>query len=112
MRFLDRAWYFLGEHPLTLLGVVVGLGFALTLWTRTSAIERRVERVERSVVVIQRDAGKKGTVSECRVDAPRSRACVELRRTLLTLSPAERARVLHQLRGDRSATPRRAPARP
>lgn len=117
-RVLNRAVAVVGEYPMTLGGLAIGLVFAILVWTRVGAVENRVERIEKRVVVVERQQGAdtpSRQLGACVVSKPRSAACVKVRRELrdVVLTPEERKRLaglLTETRRKRTVRPKKAPA--
>jgi hypothetical protein len=96
-RFVYRTWTALGDYPMTVLGVCIGVVFAVFFWTRLDGVEHRVQRIERQVVVIERQGQRSRAIGRCTPADPSSRACRELRGAILTLNARERRAIERQL---------------
>lgn len=111
-RAADRAWAFLGEYPLTLLGICVGVVAAVCVTLVLQLDTRRdVQRLETRVVVVERQGQqtRHRQLAACDLSKPSSRACVNVRRELrrVVLTPAERRAIREAI-----TRPKQAPARP
>lgn len=111
-RVYCRARDLLGEYPLTIAGVAVGLALAIILWTRQDAADRRVDRIEKRVVVVERhdraSARAMRGAKVCDLAHPHSAACVELRHLVVRLSDRERRQLPPGARRPTSAPPPRS----
>lgn len=103
-RFLCRVRDLLGEHPLTCLGVALGVAFAVVFWTRQDATNREVQRITERVVVVERQQGAARATARltCSTAHPHSRACRTLARTIVHVQHAQ---------AHRHVAARRSPAR-
>lgn len=81
-KLAGRAWAALGEHPLTLLGLVLGLTFVLVVGLIEQQTRRQVRLIEQRVVVIERQQQARPQVLVCTSAEPDSFACRQLRRAL------------------------------
>lgn len=116
-RLPARAWAFLGEYPLTVGGAMIGLTLAVFLWTGQQSIRHDVQRIERRVIVVERndrDQASKQRSAVCVVSRPNSPGCKAVRkqlgRAITHLSEKDRRALLEALRpksgrGDRVNAP-------